>query len=168
MVHPGAEHGPEQLVATLVDQVQVHLAEGRQEPVGVVDGDRALAVVDLDPVVRHITRLGPGPVGRACRDLTDPHALELVLQRHPRPVRQYGGDGLRQRLERADRHAPAVRVRTEDRVRLTVLTSGQLLDLGGRHLLHRLPFGVSAVGRTSAASGIDSHEGRFRASYTHS
>ena len=54
VVDPRPEHGPEQLVATLVDQVQVHLAEGRQEAVRVVDGDRALPVVDLDPVVRHV------------------------------------------------------------------------------------------------------------------
>ena len=37
MVHVGTEHGPQGLVPTLTDQVQVQFAQCRGEPVGVVD-----------------------------------------------------------------------------------------------------------------------------------
>ena len=52
----GAEDAPQVLVPALADQVQVHLAEGRQPAVGIVDGvgvltTGAVGVGDLDAVV---------------------------------------------------------------------------------------------------------------------
>ena len=48
-----AEHLPQLLVPALVDQVQVDLAEGGQEAVGVVDHVRVAVVGHRDPVVGH-------------------------------------------------------------------------------------------------------------------
>ena len=45
VLHMGAQDRPQRLVPALTDQVQVHLAQGGQEPVGVVDGWRRRAVV---------------------------------------------------------------------------------------------------------------------------
>ena len=51
-----AEHVPELLVATFADQVQVDLAQRRQEPVRVVDQPGRPVVGDLQAVVRHLRR----------------------------------------------------------------------------------------------------------------
>ena len=42
----GAEHLPQLLVAALADQMQVDLAQGRQEAVGVLGGQRVAVVLD--------------------------------------------------------------------------------------------------------------------------
>ena len=97
----GAEDRPELLVATLVDQVLVHLAEGGQVAVGVVVGLRGAAVVlDLEPVVGDVL----------LRQHADPDALVLVASWHDGRA-ALDGDGLRQRSQRAHRHAVVVRVR---------------------------------------------------------
>ena len=48
MAHLGTEHLPQLLVAALVDQVQVDLAQGGQEPVRVVDLERLTVVADRE------------------------------------------------------------------------------------------------------------------------
>ena len=96
----GAEHGPQLLVPALVDEVEVHLAEAGQEAVGVVAGDRALAVVDLDAVV--------GDVGHG--QLAGPDAGVLVVELDAllalRAVVD-DPDGLGQRLEDAHGDLPS-------------------------------------------------------------
>jgi hypothetical protein len=66
-----------------------------------------------------------------------PHALVLVLQGYARTVRGHHGHGACERLVDPEGHLVTVRVRTEDGVRLAVLTSGELIDLGDRDLPHR-------------------------------
>ncbi len=44
-VDPRPEDLPEVLVAALVDEVEVDLAQGRQEPVGIVDRERRVVAV---------------------------------------------------------------------------------------------------------------------------
>ena len=79
-----AEDRPQLLVPALVDQVEVHLAEARQEPVGVVAGDRAVAVVDLDAVVRDVGhRQGAGPDAGVL--VVELDALRAVGSRRRRP-----------------------------------------------------------------------------------
>jgi hypothetical protein len=69
----GAERLPQLLVPTLADQVQVHLAEGRQVAVRLVDDRLADALVgDGETVVGHLRRRQDG----------DPDAVVLVLHRH--------------------------------------------------------------------------------------
>jgi hypothetical protein len=46
----GAQLLPEALVGGLAEQVLVELPDGRQKPVGVVDGEAAVPVGDLEPV----------------------------------------------------------------------------------------------------------------------
>ncbi len=184
MVDAGAQHRPQQLVPPLVDQVEVHLAERRQEAIGIVQGDRALAVVDLDPVVRHVPACVPGGLVLRSRRalcgcgettgprLADPDTLVLVLQRQASTVRGHHGDRARQWLVDPEGDAVTVGVRAQDGVRLPVLAPRQLLDLGDRYLLHRCPSWLDWVGSgggaLSAANGICSQLGRLRASYTHS
>ncbi len=64
-----AEHVPQLLVAALGDQVEVHLAEGRQEAVRVIAGNRVPAVHGIDGVVGN----------RGAGERGDPHAAVLVL-----------------------------------------------------------------------------------------
>ena len=153
MVHPGAEHLPEVLVAPLVDQVQVDLAQGGQEPVGVVDDDLPLAVVDRHPVAGHV------PVRR---HHAGPDAAVLVLE----PVvdvadahRDRGG----QRLQHPHRDHPVVLVGAEDGVRVAVLAAHELVELAavdgvGRGWGHHVPI------LATPASGMSTQEGRLRVS----
>ena len=122
-VHPGAEDLPQVLVPSLVDQVQVDLAERRQEPVRVVQDDRAGVVADLDPVVRDLLGVG---------DDAGPDALELVLEPgRGVAVRHHDAGG--ERLEHPDGHPALVRVRSEDGVRLAVLAADRAARArGGR------------------------------------
>ena len=140
VVDPCTEHGPQQLVATLVDQVQVHLAERRQEPVGVVDGDRALAVVDLDAVVGHVAGLAAGRAVETSPTQTPSYSCASGTRV---PSASTAVTASRQRLEGADRDAVSVGMRPEDRVRLPVLaprsaarsapwTPASSVPLGGR------------------------------------
>ena len=94
-----AEHRPQQLVAALVDEVQVHLAEAGQEAVGVVDGWSR-------PGRSRPRRGSPGRRPRAarrprCRSTRGPGRRCLLALRavvgHP--------DGLGERLEDAHRDA---------------------------------------------------------------
>ena len=161
VVHPRPEHGPQQLVPALVDQVQVHLAERRQEPVRVVDRvGMAVVVGHLEAVVGHVR----------ARQHADPDALVLVGQLVRRPVAVPDGDPLGQRLEGADGHAAVVRVRAEDRVRAAVLAPHEQLELvDGDGLDGRLG---PTLGRArhaapilaTAWSGIVTHDGRLRVS----
>ena len=137
-------------MAALVDEVDVHVAQGRQEPVGVVDDDRVAAVGDLEPVARN---LGP-------REDADPDALVLVSEVDPLLAVGHH-DRFRQWLQRAHGHAVVVRVRSEEGVRVTVLAANQKVELVGRDRLH----GAHAATSSAIASrGIDTHDGRLRAS----
>ena len=160
-MHPRPEHGPQQLVPALVDQMEVHLAERRQEPVGVVDRVGVTVVVGhLEAVVGHVR----------ARQHTDPDALVLVRQLVRRAVAVPDGDPLRQRLEGADGHTPVVRVRAEDRVGAAVLAAHEqlhLVDVDGldgrlgptlRRARHAAPI------LATAWSGIVTHDGRLRVS----
>ena len=181
VVDPRAQHRPEQLVPPLVDQVEVHLAERRQEPVRVVDGDRALPVVHLDPVVRYVPGLQRWlrralcarleTTGRAGRDPPLPDALVHVAERDPGAVREHRGHRAGERFVDADRDRVTDGVRSEDRVRLAVLTPDQLVDQLGRHAVgghlghRRVSLSCSTrVACPSAARGMGSHAGRLRAS----
>ena len=107
-----AQDRPELLVASLVDEVQVDLTEGRREAVGVV-----LEVVDA---------VGPGdeqPVVHRARDVgahRRPHALRLVRQLELLAVLEAHPHGLRQRLEHPDAQAPRLEVLAEEVVGLLV------------------------------------------------
>jgi hypothetical protein len=153
----GAEHVPQLLVAALVDQVDVHLAEGRQVAVGVVDGQRlAAGVLDLEAVVRDF----------GCVEHADPDAVVLVLQRRA-AVGGHHDHRLRERSERAYGHASGMRVRAEDVVRVAVLTGDDLVedrrvDRVDRGLAHDVSSG--AVSRSIAPSGMPIQLGRLRAS----
>ena len=69
-----AEPLPQLLVAALADEVQVELADRRQEAVRVVDRDRAgVAVVDLELVGERQL----GAVDDALEDAAGVHGLEL-------------------------------------------------------------------------------------------
>ena len=169
----GAEHLPQLLVATLVDQVQVDLAERGEVAVRVVGGVRRVAGVGhLQAVVGHV-----GHVEDA-----DPDAAVLVLERDGGAAVDHG-DGLGERAQRADRHRAVVDVRTEDGVRVAVASlddevEGRGVDgqpgagrLGGLAGSAHAGFasGVKSsaswcVSRPIAPSGIDSHVGRLRAS----
>ena len=50
----GAEHVPQPFVSALADQMQIDLAERRQEAVRVVDDETRVAVGDLEPVVAYL------------------------------------------------------------------------------------------------------------------
>ncbi len=134
-MHVGAEHLPQLLVATFVDQVLVELTDGGQVAVRVVDGDLAGAVVlDLEPVVGY---LGLG-------EYRDPDAFELVLHGHVRAVR---GDRDRagERPQGAHGDGALVRMGSEHVVRARVdacYQSGQMVAcdrLGGELVGHVTP-----------------------------
>ena len=74
LAHVRAEPRPQLLVAALADQVQVELADRRQEAVRVVDRDRpGLAVVDLELVGERQL----GALDDALEHAAGMHALEL-------------------------------------------------------------------------------------------
>jgi hypothetical protein len=124
LAHVRAEPGVELLVAALAGQVQVELAERRQERVGIVDRERPrLAVVDLELVAQRQL----APVDHALEDAPGVHLLEcyrlaLLGQR---------GDGGRGRPKRAHDDAAVVRVRAEDGVRVRVLAADDAVEFGG-------------------------------------
>ena len=106
-----AEYLPESFVATLGEQVQIDLAQGRQEPVRIGHGgpERAAIgcrVTDLEPVVDQ--------VDERQRHREQPGVD--VLQRVPLAADQCGHH-LGVRTERPDDGLVAVLVRAEDRVR---------------------------------------------------
>ena len=99
--HVGAEHRPQLLVAPLVDEVTVHLAERRGEAVGVVllvlD---AVAVLDEQAVV-----VRRAEVGRGHR----PDAVAHVLQVDPLAGVEPGADARRKRAVCRDRQPARAR-----------------------------------------------------------
>lgn len=118
----GPEHLPELLVATLADQVQVHLAQGGQVAIGIVRRD------DL-PGVLHVDRVGRDL--RAGQDRA-PDAPVLMAHRHPSTV-AHDGDGIGHRPQDADRDSAICRVRAEDVMGAVVHTIDHPIELGGRH-----------------------------------
>ena len=145
MVDVGAEHRPELLVAALVDQVQVGLAERGQEAVGVVD------------LVRRRRRRRPraGSPGRRRLATGAEHARPRC-----RRTRARAGSRCRrattttedgQRLEDPDGHAAVVGVGAEDRVRVPVppldsRSSSSPVD-GLQRRSCRVPLGQARDGR---------------------
>ena len=159
--HVGAEHGPQLLVAALVDEVPVDLAEGRGEAVGVVllvlD---AVAVLDEQAVV-----VRRAEVGRGHR----PDAVAHVLQLDPLARVEARADARRIRAVCRDGEPPGSDVVAQQVVRLAVAAveeggDGSVVErragrgLGG----HGVP--SSVVSRSTAPSGMGSHVGRLRAS----
>jgi hypothetical protein len=162
VVHPGPEHLPELLVPALVDEVQVDLAERRQETERVVDHVLVAAVGDHEPVV--------GYVGH--RQHADPDALVLVAQLHLAAVPP-DGHPRGQRLQRAHGHRAVVRVRTQHAVRVAVLAVHHLGELVGADRLGSRLGGGRGVLRghatpilATAWRGIATQVGRLRVSYT--
>lgn len=171
----GAEHLPQLLVATLVDQVQVHLPERRREAIGVV-------TLVLDPVA---PRREDAVVHRAIGVGTHPgeHALGLMLEVEHLAVLEPHPHRLRQGLEHADPQPAVLDVLSQQIVRLLVppldKSRDRAGDLGAGRGGHVFSFAVLvvvlvvlsvrvavAVSRAIASSGIVTQSGRFRASYT--
>ena len=105
VVHARAEHLPELLVAALVDQVQVDLAERGQEAVGVVEHDRVRAVRHRDAGSRARRRA-------AARRPRCPRARASSATAPPSHRTTTRG---RERLEHAHRDGAVVRVRARAR-----------------------------------------------------
>ena len=98
-------------MAALADQVQVELADRRQERVGVLDRELAgVAVVDLELVVER--QLG-------VLELALEHAAGVdLLELHARAAVGDRGDRARGRAQHAHDHAAVLRMRAEDGVRV--------------------------------------------------
>jgi hypothetical protein len=149
----GAQLLPQPLVAALAQQVLVELADGRPEPVWVVDGEGARGVADLQPVGR---RRGGAVQG----SLEQPGVMHLVqldslgLLVPPDQRHHPGGVG----TEDTDDHPAVLGVGSQQTVWLVVLPADQPLDL---ILLH----GFAPSRRRMPPSGIWSHGGRCLASY---
>jgi hypothetical protein len=121
-----AEDGPQRLVTSLADEVEVHVAEGRQEAVGVVEDGGLAAVGDLEPVV--------GDVGNIDDADEDPAVLVRQLDAAvSRRAAHQRDDRGRPRTQRADRDGAGVGVRTEDRVGVVVASLDHALQVGGGH-----------------------------------
>ncbi len=149
MVHVGAQHGPELLVAPLVEQVQVDVTERRQEAVGVVDLDGQVAVGDRELVA--------GDLG--LRQAGGPHPLVGVLHRSVAGrVAQHDRGG--ERLVDPDHDLAVHDVGPEHVVRVSVLAADDLVDLLAGHQ----PAHAPPPSEATAASGIDSQAGRLRVS----
>lgn len=152
-------------MATLADQVQVDLAEGRREAVWVV-----LLVLDaVAPGHEQAVVHGRGGVGAHA----GPDALGLVVEGELLAVLEPDPHGARERLQDADAQAARLEVLAEQVVRLLVAALDQRGDRaadlgagGGSH--ERSPCevgeGAWAVRRRTAPSGMPTHAGRLRAS----
>lgn len=119
-----AEDLPQPLVAALGEQVQVELAQRRQEPVGVGrgvcdDGVADAGVVDLQAVVDE--------VGERHRDREQPG---FQMLHHVALTADDRGDLDRVRTEGTDHGVAGVLVRTEHGMRVVVLTGQQAMDVG--------------------------------------
>ncbi len=134
-----AEDGPEPFVATLVEQVQVHLTERGGEPVGVVLLVlHAVVPRDEEPVVRgrRDVRCGAGP-----------HAVANVPEVHDDAVGQPRPDRLGERPVCGDGQPARAEVVSQEVVRLAVLPLHEGLErpevaelCGGGDGLHEGPF----------------------------
>jgi hypothetical protein len=111
--HVRAERRPQRLVPSLADEVEIELADGREEAVRVVDRGPLAVVDDLEAVVRH----------RRAGQQRDPDAALLVACRVP-AVRRHDRHVLREVGERADRDPVVAGVGPEDGVRVVVLAVG--------------------------------------------
>jgi len=100
----GAQNVPELFVAAFVNEVQVDLAQRRQETVGVVDDVLNPVVVgEADPVVRD---------GGGAQD-TDPDAVKLMGELDQGAVGCLDNHRGSQRPQRAHGYRPLVRVRAQ-------------------------------------------------------
>jgi hypothetical protein len=115
----GAQLLPEPLVGGLADQVLVELADGRPEPIGVVDGEAAVPVGGLEPV--------GGDVAAWKHDLQQAGRVDLG-QRDP-VVADQGDHPGGVRPPGPDPHLVAVQVRPEQAVRLVMLPTDEPLEL---------------------------------------
>jgi hypothetical protein len=147
----GAELLPQPLVPALPQQVLVELTDGRQEAVGVVDGEAAGGVGHLQPV-------GGRDRGAVERALEQPGRVDLV-ELDPLVIDQRDHGGGRG-PERAHHHLAVLHVGAEQPVRVVVLAADQPLDLVGP-----AGHGVTSSSRRMPPSGICSHAGRCLASY---
>ena len=119
----GTQDLPQPLVAAFGEKVQVDLAEGRQEPVGVGDGVHVLPVRsgigDLEPVVHQ--------VGERQRD-REQSGLD-VLERISLTAHQ-GHHVDRVGSVGADDRVVVVFVRTQNRMRIVVFAGKQTVEVG--------------------------------------
>ena len=129
LAHVGAEALPQLLVAALADEVQVQLADRRQEAVRVLGLHRPVAVVDLVAV-------GHGQLDAGEPALEDAAGVGQ-LERDGVAVVHHDGDGARRGSERAHHDgAVAVRVGAEVGMRLRVLAGEQAI--GVVHLIRHI------------------------------
>ena len=149
----GAEALVELLVAALAHQVQVQLADRRQEGVRVGDGELpGRAVVDLELVLqRQLSVRDLGLEDAAGVDLGHGHALAAVgLDR----------DRLRRRAQRPDDDAALGRMGAQDGVGLRMLAADEGLEVvlgDGGHAASRR--------RAIPATGMGNQSGRLSSSY---
>ena len=128
LAHMGAQNVPELFVAAFAEEVQIDLAQGRQEPVGVVDNVLDPVVVgDSDPVVRD----------RGGGQDPDPDAFELMGELDHGAVSHLGNHSVRQRFERAHSHGAIVWVRAQQRMWVVILSGDQILEIATVDRLHR-------------------------------
>ena len=117
-----AQPVPQLLVAALADQVQVELADGRQEAVRVVDRDGAgLAVVDLEPVGERQLR----PLHHTLEDAAGVDELEVGRL----AVGQQCADGRRAGAVGAHDDPAVGGMGSEDAVRLAVFAMDEALEV---------------------------------------
>ena len=158
-------------MTTLADEVQVDLAQGRQEAVGVVvNVNDPIAVRHLDPIV-----------GDVCgRQDADPDSLELMVELGTRAIGALDNNVVRQRFEDTHRHTALEGVWPQDGVWVVVCSddhpfevaaAGGLRSWCGGWGLEIACAGHSrrsllrpAKSRSMAVVGMVSHVGRFRAS----
>jgi hypothetical protein len=121
--HVRAQLLPQLLVAALADEVQVELADRRQEPVRVLGRHLPVAVGDLVGVGERQRRLREAGLEDAGRvDLLHRHRLAAVAREHG-----HGGGG---GAPRPDDHAVAVGMGAEVGVGLRVLAGVQAIGIG--------------------------------------
>jgi hypothetical protein len=115
LAHVSAQNAPQLLMASLADQVQIELADGGGEPVGVVSDEVRSIVVGRHDLIS----------GRLAGADAFPDPGPDVLQRNAGPVGEHGGDAACERSSsphdplRAPRTVP-VRVDAEDSVGIVV------------------------------------------------
>ena len=126
----GTEDGPERLVASLGDEVQIDVAERGQESIRVVDDLSVAAVDDLEPIVGNVSD------SESAREDATVLVLELGAGLAVRTARD-NGHALGPRAQRAHRDRAVVRVRAEDRVRVVVAPLDHTLQVGSRHRVQR-------------------------------
>ena len=138
-----AESAPQRAMSALAEQVQVHVAQGGPEAVRIVDGERALPVVDVEPVPRR----------RVTRDRSfRKHRLEQAVRLqqpggHTRTTFEHDGHARRLGTKSAHDRPVALDVGPEETVRIA-----QIGDLNARH--------YDVERRRRAANGMRTQSGR--------